>query len=221
MPVITHKNRLLSLAFLSFALLTGTASGSFAKCFEGIAPASTEAVGNFLKDPKFILDQYPRGGSSLLSDIRNLVVSNPDTLRAITGLVAKANPQQKSAIAAGLGQAAIACQNRDPVIALEIQRSVAALGDSAFETAFLSVTGNVRTAATGGPGGGGGGGAGSTGGLGGAVGSGSGFGGASGSGGSRTNGSLSNDPGIGGVSLTINRTVNNQPFSGIFKPVSP
>jgi hypothetical protein len=133
-------------------------------------PASAEELDSFKNDPGALLKRYPLASGSMTSAIRFLAASDAGVLGAIAGLVKTATDAQKSAIAAGLAQAALACRAQDPALALQIQESVAGIDNDAVNTQFATITGDTTTAATGGGAGGGGGGAGGGGGGGGASG---------------------------------------------------
>jgi hypothetical protein len=135
-----------------------------------------EVLSGFRSNPAGLLSRYPFGSGGLAGEIRNLVASDTTLLQFVIGLVAKATDQQKSAIAAGLAQAARACVNNNTNNALLIQQAVAALGDQGFQTAFTAASGQTQTAAVGAAGVGGGSGAGASAG-GGTPGTGSGGGG--------------------------------------------
>jgi hypothetical protein len=57
-------------------------------------------------------------------------------------------PRFRTAIAAGLAQAAIACANVDQQAALLIQQAVASFEDGQFQAAFAAVAGDLSTAAS-------------------------------------------------------------------------
>src|SRR5262245_38753875 len=74
-------------------------------------PAQT--VNAFLASPGSLMQQFPSGGGGMITQVRDLVASNPAALPAVMGLLANANPDQKSAIGSGLGQAARLCVRGD------------------------------------------------------------------------------------------------------------
>jgi hypothetical protein len=89
------------------------------------------------------------GSGGLTGEIRNLAASDPSLVSVILSLVKRANPNQKSAIAAGLAQAALTCSERDPTLALRIQEAVAGFDDASFQTAFTEASRDTRTTAVG------------------------------------------------------------------------
>jgi hypothetical protein len=100
----------------------------------------------FLGQPDSLLQRYPAGNNGMSSEVRNIVMTDGNTLDAVVGLIAQANLQQRYAIMAGLGQATIGCQVKDALLALRIQQAVARLGDRDLETAYLSTLGTIETA---------------------------------------------------------------------------
>lgn len=141
-----------------------------------LAACAAPTPGATLTAPDQLLSRFPAGEGAMVSEVRNLVATNPANLDAITGLVVRATPAQKRAIGAGLGQAAGLCARPDPDAARRIQEAVIRLDDREMLLAFQVVTGDRATAAAAGPGGGAGGGQGGSGvavGLGGGTGAGS------------------------------------------------
>ena len=59
-----------------------------------------------------------------------------------------ATPRYRTAIAAGLAQAAVACNNVDQQAALQIQQAVAGYENGQFQASFAAVAGDLSTAAT-------------------------------------------------------------------------
>jgi hypothetical protein len=62
-------------------------------------------------------------------------------------LAQSAKPSIQTAIAAGLGQAAIACSSVDQKAAQQIQQAVAAFQNGPFQASFAAVAGDISTAA--------------------------------------------------------------------------
>jgi len=133
------------------------------------AQLTTQQVTQFLADPTLILKANPNGGGKLVSQIRDLMLSDSclpspvsprlaacdQTLSAIIALLANANDAQKSAIGTGLGDAAQAMVGTNPTLANEIQTALASNGDKIAVAAYQTTVGNQAIAATGGGGGGG------------------------------------------------------------------
>jgi len=168
------------------------------------APCAQPTPGVTLTPPDQLLSRFPEGNGALVSEIRNLVATNPANLAAITALAARATPAQKRAIGAGLGQAAGVCSRPNPDAARLIQEAVVRLNDRDILLSFQGVTGDRQTAAVGGAGGTGGsqGGAG----VGSTPGSGGGGGGSGffyGGGSSTNNGNTGGFGGGGGSSVAL------------------
>lgn len=103
-----------------------------------------------------LLPSFPNGGPALSSEVRNIVASNPEELAGIVGLIPAANVAQRSAIGAGLGQAAGVCNRPDPDTARRIQEAVIAAANPEMLASFQEVTGDRQTTAVAGGGGRGG-----------------------------------------------------------------
>lgn len=122
-------------------------------------PAST--IGAFQNDPPALLQRHPLGAGGLVSEVRNLAVSEPTTVSQIVDLLRSANDEQRRAIGTGLGQAARMCVRNDPTVAEAIQQALLDGDSREAILAFQTVSGDVGVAATGpgagaGPAGGGG-----------------------------------------------------------------
>jgi hypothetical protein len=184
-------------------------------------PASAEELDAFKNDPGGLLKRFPLGSGSMASAIRILAASDGGVLGAITSLIKEASDVQKSAIAAGMAQAALACRTQDPALALQIQEAMAGVDNGAVLAQFAAITGDTQTAATGGGGAGGGGGGG---GAGGASGEGGQTGGSnSGSTGSAAGSTATNGPSAFSVSASsASQTgATTQTFSAATSVVSP
>jgi hypothetical protein len=136
---------------MAVAMTLGTVSTASAQQ----PPASTAST--FLANPSQILQQFPKGGPEMETRIRELAVSDPATLQVILNLLATANKDQKSAIGAGLAQAAKIVVRTNPAYANQIQQAVTQTKDQDAVLAFTSVIGDIQLGGVGGgPGGGGG-----------------------------------------------------------------
>jgi len=113
-------------------------------------PATT--IQQFLANPAAWLAQYPSGGVDLTKAVRDLAASDPQTLNALIGLLATANPDQASAIGTGLGQAAEMAINSDPAYAGQIQTAVIGARSNPALVAFSAVVGGDIKLAASGPG---------------------------------------------------------------------
>jgi hypothetical protein len=95
----------------------------------------------------------------LTRNVRDVLTSDKTSLGTLIQLLKAGNPDQQTAIAQGLAQAAKAyAANNDPAFANQIQLAVAATGLTEVIKAYASIAGDSATASTGGGGGGGGGG---------------------------------------------------------------
>jgi hypothetical protein len=138
----SNSARLTGAALVALLLLAGA----------GPVAAQETSVQNFLVNPQTVLKQNPTGGSTLISEIRDLAVANPATLSSIIGLLAGASKDQKTAIASGLAQAAkIVVKNNQPY-ANQIALAIAETKDQDVVLAYAGVTGDVPILSTGGGG---------------------------------------------------------------------
>jgi hypothetical protein len=98
------------------------------------------------------LDQSP---GELTRNVRDQLTSDKTSLDSLIRLLKAANPDEQTAIAEGLAQAAKAyASNNDPAFANQIQLAVAATGLTEVIKAYASIAGDTGTASTGGGGGG-------------------------------------------------------------------
>ena len=152
----------------SLSFLVSLVAVGYLVIHPGVSPAvaaqlATQQVGQFVADPSALLKANPNGGGRLVSQIRDLMLSDTclpspaaprlascqDVLTAILGLLANANDAQKSAIGTGLGEAAQAMVSTNPTLASDIQTALAKNGDKFALEAYQTLTN------TGGGGGGG------------------------------------------------------------------
>jgi hypothetical protein len=117
-------------------------------------PANAQATLQTTTHPN--LNQSP---GELTRNVRDVLTSDKTSLGTLIQLLKAGNPDQQTAIAQGLAQAAKAyAANNDPAFANQIQLAVAATGLTEVIKAYASLAGDTGTASTGGGGGGGGGG---------------------------------------------------------------
>jgi len=124
------------------------------------------SVSVFVANPGALLTLYPLGGGSMVSDVRDLVEADMQTVDPLLSLVATANSEQKNALGTGLGLAALDLARSNPQAASIIQNALVRLNDPTLLAAYAAVTGNQRLAAAGPGAGAGGGGESATGGAG-------------------------------------------------------
>ena len=168
--------RFLGVAIAGFVL--APLAPSVAALYSPQQALPTQTVQDFLANPSSLLTQYPNGGPDMIKRVRDLAASNPATLNALLGLLAKANPEQSTAIGTALGDVAKMAVSSDPGFATQIQVGVTIANNDTALGAFNSVIGGDTqlTATAGGTGGAGGGGGGPTGQFGGGGGGGGGGG---------------------------------------------
>jgi hypothetical protein len=80
--------------------------------------------------------------------VRDLAATDATLAKVLVGLLQGAPPRVRTAIAAGLAQAAIACSTVDQEAGLLIQQAVASVEDATFQASFAAVAGDISTAAT-------------------------------------------------------------------------
>ncbi len=114
----------------------------------------------FLQNPAQMLQQYPNGGTAMISQLREIAIADPKALEAILALVPNANKDQKTAIGSALGQAAKVVVKTNQAYANQILQAIAQTKDQDVFLAYSGVNPDQGTAAAGGGGGGAGGGAG-------------------------------------------------------------
>jgi hypothetical protein len=109
-------------------------------------PASAEAIADFKKNPQALV--APSADTRTIeATVTDLVGTDPDLAADIVHLAEDTTPRFRTAIAAGLAQAAIACTNIDQHAALTIQQAVASFENGDFQASFAAVAGDLSTAA--------------------------------------------------------------------------
>jgi len=110
-------------------------------------PASPEAIVEFKSNPGALV--APSADSrSIESHVRDLAGTSADLATDLVNVAQTTTPRFRTAIAAGLAQAAVACNNIDQQAALQIQQAVARFDDGQFQASFAAVAGDLSTAAT-------------------------------------------------------------------------
>jgi hypothetical protein len=140
------RTGLIAKALCAQILLTFYASqGWAAPCIN--PPVSAVAISQFKSNPHALVapDSDTRTIEAL---VRDLAGTDATLASDLIHLAEGANPRFQTAIAAGLAQAAIACQTVDQQAALLIQQAVAGFPDGEFQNAFAAVAGDLSTAAT-------------------------------------------------------------------------
>src|SRR6185295_16511146 len=137
-----------SMTKLLFAQIVLVSSVSFAGAAPCIAPpASPESIAQFKSNPDAIL--APNTDTRLIeSRVRELAGTSASLAPDLVNLAQGTNARYRTAIAAGLAQAAVACSTVDQQAALQIQQAVAGFDNSQFQASFAAVAGDMSTAAT-------------------------------------------------------------------------
>ena len=137
--------RILSTALFGTAFLAISVPQSWAVCLK--PPASDQAISQFRANPQGLV--------AANSDTRTIEATTRDLAGTDASLAADlirvaegTNPRFRTAIAAGLAQAAIACSTIDQQAAQLIQQAVAGFQDGQFQASFTAVAGDLSTAAT-------------------------------------------------------------------------
>ena len=112
-----------------------------------VPPASDEAVRQFKANPAALVAQNA-DTRTIEATVRDLTATDGSLAAEFVRLAKATNPRFRTAIAAGLAQAAVACTTIDQQAALLIQQAVASFEDSEFQNVFAAVAGDLSTAAT-------------------------------------------------------------------------
>jgi hypothetical protein len=126
-------------------LLAISVTQGWAACLK--PPASDQAISQFRANPQGLVapDSDTRTIEATTRDLAGTDASlAADLIRVAEGT----NSRFRTAIAAGLAQAAIACATVDQQAAQLIQQAVAGFQDGQFQAAFAAVAGDLSTAAT-------------------------------------------------------------------------
>ncbi|MCC8977102.1 hypothetical protein, partial [Bradyrhizobium brasilense] len=137
------------LAMLVVMLALATPGGAALAETPGGLIQPSQAVTNFKADPEQLLTQYPNAGVELTSRARDFALNDPTSLDPLIALLAKASKDQKTAIAAGLAQAARIVVRSNQPYATRIQQAIADTKDLDTVMAFAAASGDSGTAATG------------------------------------------------------------------------
>jgi hypothetical protein len=139
---ISHFTGILAVQILA-TFCTGLAWA--APCI--VPPLSDAAVAQFKSNPGALV--APGSDTRTIeARVRELAGTSP-ALAADLVQVAQGAPRRfQTAIAAGLAQAAVACNNIDQQAGLQIQQAVASYEDGQFQASFAAVAGDLSTAAT-------------------------------------------------------------------------
>jgi len=110
-------------------------------------PASPEAIDQFKANPEALI--APNADArSIEALVRDLAGTDASLATDLARLAQHTTPRFRTAIAAGLAQAAISCSTADQQASLLIQQAVAGVEDAEFQASFAAVSGDLSTAAT-------------------------------------------------------------------------
>jgi hypothetical protein len=131
------------------------AAGIFAVCLLHTEAANAQQSRNpnvtaFLANPAQLLQQNPEGGLKLTDAVQELALADTSTFKILLGLLGSANDLQKSAIGAGLAQAAKIEVLTDQTVAADWQQQIASINDPSFKMAATNSFGDVKIGALGG-----------------------------------------------------------------------
>jgi hypothetical protein len=126
-------------------LLVFPISQGWASCLN--PPVNVESINQFKSDPQALI--APNSDTRTIEAMtRDLAGTDASLAADLVNLAERAIPRFQTAIAAGLAQAAMACQSIDQKSALAIQQAVAGFADGQFQASFAAVAGDISTAAT-------------------------------------------------------------------------
>jgi hypothetical protein len=109
-------------------------------------PVSPDAISQFRANPQALIapDADTR---TIEATTRDLAATDASLAAELVNVAHGSSPRFKGAIAAGLAQAAVACQTVDQQAALLIQQAAANFEDGEFQSVFAAVAGDLSTAA--------------------------------------------------------------------------
>jgi hypothetical protein len=110
-------------------------------------PLAEAALSQFRANPESLLASNS-DTRNVEATVRDLAGTDASLAAILVHVAEKATPRFRTAIAAGLAQAAVACQGVDQEAALAIQQAVASVQDANLQNSFAAVAGDLSTAAT-------------------------------------------------------------------------
>lgn len=135
----------LAKAFGLQIVLLSAAHAAMASCIK--PPIADKAISDFKRSPQAIV--APSADTRTIEQMtRDLAASDASLAADLIAVAKLANARSRTAIAAGLAQAAIACSTVDQQAAQAIQQAVAGFDDGQFQASFAAVAGDLSTAAT-------------------------------------------------------------------------
>jgi hypothetical protein len=137
-------NNLAKAIGFQIVLLTATQAAT-ASCIK--PPIADKAISDFKRSPQAMI--APDADTRTIEQTtRDLAASDASLASDLIAVAKVANARSRTAIAAGLAQAAIACSTVDQQAAQTIQQAVAGFDDGQFQASFAAVAGDLSTAAT-------------------------------------------------------------------------
>jgi len=110
-------------------------------------PLSDAAIAQFKANPEAVI--APSSDTRTIeAQVKELAGTDASLATDLVRLARTTNSRFQTAIAAGLAQAAVACETIDQQAALTIQQAVAGFEEGGFQTAFAAIAGDLSTAAT-------------------------------------------------------------------------
>ncbi len=110
-------------------------------------PLSPAAIEQFKANPESITT--PSADTRTIeAQVRDLAGTDASLAADLVQLARTTSPRFRTAIAAGLAQAAVACQTIDQQASLTIQQAVASFEEEGFQNSFAAISGDLSTAAT-------------------------------------------------------------------------
>ena len=139
------NNRIMFKALFIAALLATPVNQGWAGCLK--PPISDQAISQFRANPQDLV--APNSDTRTIeATTRDLAGTDASLAADLIRVAEGTNPRFRTAIAAGLAQAAIACATVDQQAAQLIQQAVASFQDGEFQASFAAVAGDLSTAAT-------------------------------------------------------------------------
>jgi hypothetical protein len=147
-PMVKRARGWIASTLILLATGIGLTTAVYAACYQPKDKLPQDQIQGFFNNPTELLAKNPSGGGGLESSILKLVGSDDAALPAVIKLLSSANPQQRTAIGAGLAAAAQLCLASDPSFAGQIQSAVAEAGDRVALEAFVSSGGQDTATAS-------------------------------------------------------------------------
>jgi hypothetical protein len=153
-PAFSIINKWLGVDMLTRIVLKGLSVSAFLAISANLGwagcinpPLNDKAISEFQANPKAIV--FPDADTRTIEAMtRDLAGTDASLAAGLVRVAASAAPRFRTAIAAGLAQAAMACASIDQKAAELIQEAVAGYDDGQFQASFAAVAGDLSTAAT-------------------------------------------------------------------------